>query len=147
MAEEIILKEKNFNKLKILVKKLKSEKKIIIFSSEDDDLNRKVLEKLDMDYLLIPLAKRKDFMKQRNSGFNEVLAKICKKNNVGIGIDFCEILSSERKEEIFSRLKQNIFLCNKNKIKIRFFNYDSRDKKGLKSLGAVLGTPNWMINF
>jgi RNase P/RNase MRP subunit p30 len=139
MREEIILREKNFNKLKELVSQATKENKEIVFYSEDDDLNRKVLEKLNIDFLLISLLDRKDYMKQRNSGFNEVLAKICKKKNVGIGIDFSEILNSREKEMIISRIKQNVSLCKKNGVRIKFFNYRDRDKKGLKAFGLVLG--------
>jgi len=42
--ESIILTEKNFSKLKELVKQYNEKK--IIFYSDDDDLNRKVMEKL-----------------------------------------------------------------------------------------------------
>lgn len=139
------LREKNFNKLKQKVNELNKRNKKIVFVSSDDEINRKALEKLDLDFLMIPLKNRKDFMKQRDSGFNEVLANICKKKNIGIGIDFEEIVKNKAKEFIFSRLRQNIFLCNKNKIQMRFFNYGERDSKGLKSIGFVLGMPSWMV--
>lgn len=65
--DQIILTEVNFNKLKENIKKLKLENKTIIYSSEDDELNRKVAEKLPIDILLVNLSNRKDFQKQRNS--------------------------------------------------------------------------------
>lgn len=142
--ESVILTEKNFNKLRDLVKK--NKEKEIIFSSEDDELNRKVIEKLSVNILLIPLNQRKDYMKQRNSGFNEVIAKICKKKEIIVGIDFDELIDSKQKERIFSRLKQNIFLCNKNKVKMKFiFNKHKRSIYDIKSLGLVLGMPTWMV--
>ena len=141
--EKIILTEKNFNKLKELVKK--NSGKRIIFSSEDDDLNRKVLEKLAVNLLLIKFEWRKDFSKQRNSGFNEVMVKIAKKNGIGIGIDLDEIIFSKEREKIVSRIKQNIKLCNKNKIQMQFIlGKEERSLILLKSLGLVLGMPTWM---
>ena len=84
--EQTILTQKDFNKLKNEVKKVKEENKdIIIYSSEDDELNRKVIEKLPINVLLINLSGRRDFQKQRNSGFNQVMAKIMKKNNIHLG--------------------------------------------------------------
>jgi RNase P/RNase MRP subunit p30 len=77
---QILITQTEFNKLKNEVKGAKSEGKEIIYSSNDDELNRKVIEKLDVDVLLINLSERKDFQKQRNSGFNQVMAKECKKN-------------------------------------------------------------------
>ena len=50
MKQTILLTEKNFNRLREQVKK-NSEKKII-FTSNDDELNRKVLEKLLIQILL-----------------------------------------------------------------------------------------------
>ncbi|HIH52065.1 hypothetical protein J4412_01495 [Candidatus Pacearchaeota archaeon] len=141
--ESIILTEKNFSKLKELVKQYNEKK--IIFYSDDDDLNRKVMEKLPIKVLLIPLDERKDFMKQRNSGFNEVLAKIAKKEGIKIGIDLDEIICSQNKERILSRLKQNIDLCKRNKLFMEFFSIkEKRNLILLKSLGLVLGMPTWM---
>jgi RNase P/RNase MRP subunit p30 len=142
--EQVILTEKNFNKLKNLVKK--NEDKEIIFVSDDDELNRKVMEKLIVSVVLIPLFGRKDYMKQRNSGFNQVMAKIAKKKEISIGVDFDELVFSREKDKIFARLKQNIILCNKNKVQIKFiFGKIKRDNYCVKSLGLVLGMPTWMI--
>lgn len=141
-----ILTEKNFNKLKL---QAKEKEKPIIFTSEDDDLNRKVLEKLKIDILLINQEKRKDFQKQRNSGFNHVLAKIAKKNNIQIGINLDEIILSTSDirhptSGILARIQQNIMLCNKNKIQMQFLGKNKRNIHDLKSLGLVLGMPTWM---
>ena len=144
MKQTILLTEKNFNRLREQVKK-NSEKKII-FTSNDDELNRKVLEKLLIQILLINLNERKDFSKQRNSGFNQVMAKITKKNNIQIGINLEELKNSKPKEKILARLKQNIELCKKNKIQMKFI---SRGKvvssRELKSLGLVLGMPTNLV--
>jgi len=145
--EQIILTQKNFTKLKEEIKLNKV--KTIIFSSEDDDLNRKVIEKLPIQILLINLSNRKDFQKQRNSGFNQVMAKVAKKNNITIGINLDEIIEErnlKKKSELFARLRQNIMLCNKNKVKMKFIvNKNKRNPHELKSLGATLGMPTWMI--
>ena len=90
---------------------------------------------------------RKDFQKQRNSGLNQVLAKIAKKKNIAIGIDLDEIINFERKNksDILARIKQNIKLCNKNKLKMKFISEKyKRNIYDLKSLGFVLGMPTWM---
>ena len=140
--EQIIIKETTFEKAREKIKK--NRDKIIIFSSDDDELNRKILEKEKINILLINLAGKKDFQKQRDSGFNQVLAKLAKKNNVAIGINYDEIIDSDFKEKpkILARIKQNIKLCNKNKLKMKFIIQNSknqRDVYDLKSLGLVLG--------
>jgi len=148
---QILLTQKDFNKLKNEVKKAReSNNKTIIFSSEDDELNRKVIEKLEIDILLLNLSNRKDFQKQRDSGFNQVLAKAMKKNNITLGINLDEIIEEtnpKKKAEILARLKQNIFLCNKNKIQMRFITQKEKNQRNiydLKALGLILGMPTWM---
>jgi RNase P/RNase MRP subunit p30 len=142
---QILLTEANFSKLKDIIKKEKSEGKTIIYSSEDDELNRKVIEKLQIDFLLVNLSNRKDFQKQRNSGFNQVLAKAMKKNNIQLGINLDEIIEErnpKKKAEILARLKQNIFLCNKNNVKMKFIIQKEKNNRNiydLKSLGLILG--------
>ncbi|MCA9487972.1 MAG: hypothetical protein KC516_03355 [Nanoarchaeota archaeon] len=141
--ETILLTEKNFNRLKEQVKK--NKEKTIIFTSEDDDLNRKVLEKLPIQIILINLENRKDFQKQRNSGFNQVMAKIAKKNGVQIGINLSELKNTKNKEKILARVRQNVELCKKNKIQMRFISQGKIiSSRELKSLMLVLKAPTWM---
>ncbi len=142
-----ILEAKTFNEAR---KKIKESKKPIIFSSNNDILNRKILEKEEIDTLLIPLKERKDFMKQRNSGLNHVLAKIAKKRNVTIGINIDEIIQGKNPEraKIISRVIQNIKICKKNKLNMAFISPSgkhNKDERDLKSLGLILGMSNQML--
>jgi len=142
-----IINENTFEKARKEINKNKSQK--IIFTSNNDELNRKVLEKLPINILLINQSKRKDKQKQRDSGFNQVLAKIAKKNKIIIGINFDEIIESksETKKKILARVKQNIKLCNKNKLKMKFIAQNPKNNRNiydLKSLGLILGMPTWM---
>lgn len=151
MEEYKILNEKNFNKLKIEIEKIRKEnlQKTIIFSSENDDYARQVIEKAKIDILLIPFGERKDFSKQRNSGFNEILANIAKKNKIQIGINFEDILKENKyqKPKILARIIQNISLCKKKKLQIKII--PPPKEKGKKmlfiSLCLTLGMPTWMI--
>ncbi len=141
--EQIILREENFSRLKELVKK--NSDKEIIFSSNDDDLNLKILEKLKISILLLNLEGRKDFAKQRNSGFNQVMAKLAKKNSITLGINLDELVLSPDKVRIIARLRQNVEICNRNKIQMKFVGQKiNRDTYDLKALGLVLKMPTWM---
>ena len=162
MEDFVLISDKSFEKVRNEIRKNKGKR--IIFSSDDDELNRKILERLGknsssassesqskekIDVLLINQSGRKDFQKQRNSGFNHVLAKLAKKNSVILGINLDEIIESSKHEKprILARASQNIKLCNKNKIKMKFINRkpeNSRNIYDLKSLGLVLGMPTWM---
>ncbi|MCK4647413.1 hypothetical protein KAT24_00610, partial [Candidatus Pacearchaeota archaeon] len=79
--------------------------------------------------------------------FNQVLAKIAKKNNVAIGINLDEIINTKGKQkaEILARIKQNIKLCNKNKLRMKFITQKQRDIYDLKAVGLVLGMPTNMV--
>ncbi len=144
MENHVIIRSNNFEDARKEISKNHGEK--IIFTSDGDELNRKILEKQKIDILLLSQAKRKDKFKQRNSGFNHVLAKLAKKNKITIGINLDEIINStgKNKSEILARIKQNIKLCNKNKLDMKFIAVKKENQRNLydlKSLGLVLGMP------
>jgi len=142
----IIIEEDNFDKARKKIRENKGRE--IIFTSNNDDTARKILEKEVIDVLLIKMRNRKDRQKQRNSGLDSVMAKLAKKKNITIGIDYNEIMNSGGKEkaEILSRIKQNVRLCNKEKLKMKFItNSDKKNEYGLRALGLVLGMSTAMI--
>ncbi|MBL7058921.1 hypothetical protein ISS08_00500 [Candidatus Pacearchaeota archaeon] len=143
--ENILISEKTFEKARKIIKENKG--KNIIFTSENDDLNRKILEKEKIAFLLLNQKNRKDFAKQRNSGLNQVLIKIAKKNGTSIAINLEEIIKSNSKEKakIISRIIQNIKLCNKYHVQMKFF-FEKQFLKNneSKAFGSILGMPTWM---
>jgi ribonuclease P/MRP protein subunit RPP1 len=145
--EQILIQEDNFDKARKLIKE--NSNKSIIFTSDDDELNRKILEKENIQILLLNMEKRKDFQKQRNSGLNHVLAKLAKKKEIIIGINLDEIIKTSEKEKarILARIRQNIQICNKNKLKMKFISKENkRNIYDLKSLSLILGMPTSMIS-
>jgi len=142
----IIIEEDNFDRAR---KKIRENRgKEIIFSSYDDETSRKVLEKEAINILLIRQKGRKDRPKQRNSGLDLVMTKLAKKKEIIIGIDYDEILDSQGKEkaEILSRIKQNVKLCNKEKLKMKFIALKNRkDEHDLKAFGLVLGMSTRLV--
>lgn len=145
----IVARANTFEEARKNIKELKIQfpKEKIGFVSGDDELNRKVLEKESISFLTISQINRKDRLKQRDSGFNQVMAKIAKKNNITIGICLDEIVNSSGKEKsnILARIKQNIELCSKNKLNMRFCGKTEKDIYDLRALGLTLGMPTWMI--
>jgi len=143
--ESVFIHEKDFSKARDLIRKNRGKK--IIFSSDDDELDRKILEKEKIDILLLNQRERKDRQKQRESGFDHVMAKLAKKNGVAIGINFDEIINShgKNKADILARIRQNVKICNKEKLKMVFLKAKEKNIYDLKSLGLVLGMPTWMI--
>lgn len=144
-----LIKETDFNRIKKEIKKKQNEKKEVVFSSDDDNLNRKVLEKQEINILLLNQSQRNDKAKQKDSGLNQVMARLAKKNNITIGINLEEIISANTggaRAKILARVIQNIKLCKKYKLKMKFISEkgNSRNPYDLKALGLVLGMPTWM---
>lgn len=135
-----IISALNLEQTKQLIKKAKE--KPIIVQAQDDEFNRKILEYGKFDILLDIHSgqPRKDKLKQKDSGFNEVLARIAAKNNISIGIDLEKLRDLEKKEKALAvgRIAQNISLCRKSKTQIALLNIrDNRDARSfLMSLGA-----------
>ena len=73
------------------------------------------------------------------------MIKAAKKNNINIAINLNELIKSQTKEkaEIIARIKQNIKLCNKNKVKMAFL--PCKNEKQCKALSLSLGMPSWMF--
>jgi len=82
----------NLNQARKQIQELKKENKPIIVQAQSENFNRKILETKDVNIFLSPeLHDRKDKLKQRDSGLNEVLCKLATKNNIQIGIDLKQI--------------------------------------------------------
>ena len=106
----------NINEVRKEIQRLKREGKEIIVSSGNDEFNRKIFENKDVDMIVgLELHDRKDRLKQRDSGLNEILCKLAKQNDIKIGIDLEKIagLSGIEKARVLARIRQNIGLCKR----------------------------------
>lgn len=139
----IFISETDFQKARRKIRESLASKKTVVFYSKDDEMNRKILEKESPQILMLVLSSRKDKQKQRDSGFNQVLAKIAKKKGISIGINLDELENKNLKEksEILGRIRQNIKICRKEKVKTVFISKKDKDSRNLKSLALVLGIP------
>jgi len=111
-----MINSSSLNEVRKQIQKLKKQEKKVIILAQSSEFNRKIVEMKDVDILMSPeLHNRKDKMKQRDSGLNEILCKIARKNNIKIGINLEEIKKLKDKEKaiVLSRIKQNIMLCKK----------------------------------
>lgn len=128
----MIIESKDINEVRKIIQKVKKEnsKEEIIVKAQDEDFNRKIVEMKEVNILLSPeIHERKDKLKQKDSGLNEVLCKIAAKNKIKIGIDLEEIKNQEKKEKaiILARIMQNLILCKKAKCDIIILGkYDKR---------------------
>jgi hypothetical protein len=131
-------------------KSKKIDKKIIIFG-RDNNFNRRIIEGTKILCLLSPereimegknIFRRKDSLKQRDSGLNHVVAKEAVKKGIAIGIDFQEIKNLQGKEKAtrLARIMQNIIICRKAKCKILILDLENEtNKQELLSFAFSLG--------
>ncbi len=109
------------------------------------DSNQEIIEKAKPDIIFnLENPGRKDFIYSRNSGLNQVLCNLANKNNIIMGIGVSNIIKSKKKNILLGRIKQNIRLCQKYKVKTAIASfaedpYEMRSPYELRSLLAVLG--------
>ena len=137
------IKANNANEIDKLVKK--NCFNVVVGGNEI--INRKALETRNVNLLLDPEPDEEDFMHFRNSGLNQVLVKLAKKNNVGIGFSINNL--QKNKIDLLGKIMQNIMLCNKYKVKVyivEFINNEEHNIDDLKALGLILGISPGKVN-
>lgn len=126
-----------------LIQKLKREGKFIAaFSSEND---RKLAESGSVNLLIgVEADQKRDFLHQRGSGINHILAKILEQNKITLCFPVSEIISSSNRHSLLGKMKQNINLCKKYEVKTAIASLasspmDMRSPKDVVSLFFLLG--------
>ena len=123
-------------------KNLKDEIKVV---EPNENTIRRCFETHGIDIILgIEKIEEKDSLHQRNSGLNQVLCNLAKKNNISIGISFNDILYSANRGELLGRIMQNMVLCKKYKVNVVFASfakekYDLRLRNDLEAFAKVIG--------
>jgi len=118
---------------------------LVVVAGGNDEINRAALENKSIDILLGPeFSREKDFIHFRNSGLNQVLCKLAKKNDVAVGFSFNYLMNSKNKELVLGKMMQNISLCRKYKLKMVLGSFASKEmemknKSELMSFGKVIG--------
>lgn len=137
-----IINNKNLDLVRKEIKREKEFQKKIIVQAQNEKFNRKILENKEVDVLLSPeFNNLNDKLKQRNSGLNEILCKIAKKNDISIGIELKKIINLQKKDKtkILSRIIQNISLCKRIGTKILIIDKEKFSKQEIFSFFLSLG--------
>lgn len=140
-----IINTQDLNEARKQIQELKKQKKPVIVQAQNDEFNRKIFENKDVSIVIgLEFHNRKDRLKQRDSGLNEILAKLAKQNNIKIGLDISELKNKKGKEKakILARIIQNIRLCKRTGTKIIFI--EEYDKKNAFSFLITLGASTEM---
>ncbi len=90
--------------------------------------------------------RKKDTLKQRDSGLNHVVARMAGEKGVGLVVDFGDIagLKGKEKAERIARVMQNVKVCRKVGCAVKIASFgkskkDVVDVKGRESFGVGLG--------
>ncbi|MFH0867793.1 MAG: RNase P subunit p30 family protein [Candidatus Woesearchaeota archaeon] len=135
---EVLADSKLFNK--------KKPNGFVAVKSSNNDKEIMERSKSDMIFSFEDNA-RKDFIHQRGSGLNHIMCRLAKKNNVIIGFSLNSILNEGNIQRIMGRMKQNIKLCRKFKVRSLIASFaenpfDMRSSHDMISLFKILGMEN-----
>lgn len=98
-------------------KAAKQSKSLVAKSSDKDRL---MIESKKIKVIFgFEEQQRKDYIHQRASGLNHILCELARKSNTAIGFSYGSIINTNREQAaiIMGRMKQNIQLCQKYKVK------------------------------
>jgi RNase P/RNase MRP subunit p30 len=118
----------------------------VVEGKEDNEI-RRALENKNTELLYgIEKFRIKDKLQYKDSGLNQVLCKLAKKNNIKIGISFNDVLNSKDtgRAKILGRMVQNVVFCNKYKVDVVVCSFannmnELRGAKDLVAFGKLLG--------
>ena len=96
-----MIDENNINEVRKQIQKLKRAGKLVVVRAKDEDFNRKIFEMKDVDMVIdLELHNRREGLKQRDSGLNEILCKLARKNEISIGINLGNVKKLDVREKI-----------------------------------------------
>ncbi|MFH1972001.1 MAG: RNase P subunit p30 family protein [archaeon] len=128
------------NDVELVNNPISRKEKLIIIQGGEDRINRLAVSNKNIDILLDPqLGTKQDFLHNRNSGLNQVLCKLAKKNKVAIGFSFNNILKNSS-SKILGRIIQNIKLCRKYKLTIVVGNFSKSETRNINDIHSFYKT-------
>lgn len=130
----------NLNEARKQIQKAIKERMPVIVKAQTNEFNRKFFENKDVDMIVGLEFNRIDYMKQRDSGLNEVLCKLAEKNDIKIGIDVDKLAGLDKieKAKVLARIIQNIGLCKRVGCKLVISSDKKYDKQEIMSFFLCL---------
>lgn len=141
--EDIVFIEGGTKK-EVLKKTNKADNRLIIYKLASEEMLRFALERTKIDIVFaMEDINPKDSMHYVRGGLDQISCKIASEKGKTIAFSFNEILNSRNRPKLLARMRLNIKLCNKYKVKILFSNFASskaamRSAKDLQAFKKAL---------
>lgn len=136
----LIIENKENKNLLRKIYNSKNDYQLIIDASQNIEDLRYICENFQ-DIIIFNLEKndRMDFIHQKNSGINHIIAKIISKNKSKIALNFSNYINADNKskKQIIGRIKQNLELCKKFKIEYLICSFASNVYEIKSSLNSL----------
>lgn len=118
---------------KQLLKQIDSTRKkklLTLFKPKTEELLRFALEKTKVDLVYgMELINPKDSVHFVRGGLDQVTCKIAADKCKVIAFSFSEILNSKNRDKLLARMKANIKICKKYKVKMLFSSFAKNEKE------------------
>lgn len=137
-----IIEEKT--KKELLKKINRAKNKLTIYKPSSEEMLRFVLEKSKIDAILgMENINLKDSMHYVRGGLDQISCKIAAEKGKIVAFSFNEILNSKNRSRLLARMRLNIKLCRKYKVKTIFSNFaksrnEIRSAKDLEAFRKIL---------
>ena len=111
----------------------KAKDKLTVFKPSSEELLRFALEKTKINLVFgMETINPKDSLHFVRGGLDQITCRIAAEKGKVIGFSFSEILNARNKDKIIARMKLNVKLCKKYKVKT-FFSTFAKNEKELRS--------------
>jgi len=143
--------EKDFVSIKAKSKKelireiSKAKGKLTVYKASSEELLRFALEKTKINMVYgMETINPKDSVHFVRGGLDQITCRLAAEKDKIIGFSFSEILNAKNRDKIIARMKFNIKLCKKYKVKIFFSSFacsekELRSAKDLFAFWKILG--------
>lgn len=113
----------------------------IVKATSSEEKNRKIMSDIKVDIVYdFENTARNDSLHFRNSGLNQILLKLAKKNQIAIGFNLGMLLECKNNFDralILGRMKQNVRFCRKYIVRMVIASF-ARDKFGMRDAKDLL---------
>ena len=141
--EVVLVAETNAKKMLLEIKKAKQEQKIVLYRAGSEEMLRFALEKTTVDMVFgMETIHEKESLHYSRGGLDQILCSIAARQGKTIAFSFAELLDGSDRARLLRRMRFNVQLCRKYKVKMLFSTFAS-EKMGLR--GAKDLEAFWMV--